>query len=96
MILLFTSKKLEDEQLTNLELIFEYPNGRKYLCESLFLPKFKDLNFKLHYLGNDSYDSMFMIIDRGLKYLSSINSNINIEVFENAILLIKCSFHYYK
>jgi hypothetical protein len=96
MILLFTSKKLDDEQLKNLELIFEYPNGRKYLCESLFLPKFKDQNFKLHYLGNDSYDSMFTIIDRGLIYLSSINSNNNFEIFENAIHLTKCSFHYYK
>jgi hypothetical protein len=96
MILLFTSKKLDHDQFKNLELIFEIENGRKYLCESLFLPKFKDQNFKFHYLGNDSFDSMYIIMDRGLKYLSSINSVNNQEVFQCAIYLTKSSFHYYK
>lgn len=96
MILLFTSKKLNENQFKNLELIFENSKGRKYLCESLYLAKFKDQNFKLHYLGNDSYDSMFLILDTGLKYLNSKFTFNNLEIIEQAILLTKSSFHYYK
>jgi hypothetical protein len=93
LILICTSQKLSEEQSKNLDMLFNTAFGRNHLCGGLFQTKFKNGEFQ--YLGNESYDDMYKILDKALTFISTLNLNDFI-YFEQARMLTKSTFFYYK
>jgi hypothetical protein len=90
--MILTSEPLLLIQKNNMQSLFNSSFGRSHFSKILFQPKFKE--YKLHCLANESFNDLFHMIFNALLYLQS--SEENVTNFENARLLTKSTFYYYK
>lgn len=90
--MIFTSEKLLPIQVNNLDTLFNTSFGLSYLCTSIYQTKFNE--YQGHCLSKESFDDLFKLIFGTLLCLSK--SEETLSNLENARLLTKSTFYYYR
>jgi hypothetical protein len=87
--MILTSDETMEEQA--IEYIFNTKIGRNYFAKMVYLPKFKEN--QNHCLSVKGFDYLFKMISLAIM---SIIQEDNPNDYEDAFLLTKCLFKYYK
>jgi hypothetical protein len=89
--MVLTSEPLLPIQKSNMHSLFTTNFGRSYFCKILFQSKFKE--HKSHCLADESFNDLYHMI---FGVIVSMQNEDNLSNIENAKLLTKSSFFYYR